>query len=232
MTGTIINVAAILLGSILGILFGGRLSSQLKSTVVSGMGLFLLGMGLQMFLKTENSLVVLGALVFGTLLGEWWRIEAGLKRFGEFLERKFSREEDDGSNRFIRGFMTASLLFAIGPIGILGSIQDGLSGDYNLLVVKSVIDGFVSIAFASTLGIGVAFSSLIIFVYQGAISLMAIQLDAIVTTAMMNELTATGGVLLIGIGISNLLEIKKIRIGNMLPALLIAPLFVWVLSLL
>lgn len=231
MTGTIINVAAILLGSILGILFGGRLSNQLKSTVVSGMGLFLLGMGLQMFLKTENSLIVLGALVFGTLLGEWWRIEDGLKKFGEFLESRFSREADDGSNRFIRGFMTASLLFAIGPIGILGSIQDGLSGDYNLLVVKSVIDGFVSIAFASTLGIGVAFSSLIIFVYQGAISLMAIQLDAIVTTAMMNELTATGGVLLIGIGISNLLEIKKIRIGNMLPALLIAPLIVWVLSL-
>lgn len=232
MTGTIINVAAILLGSILGILFGGRLSNQLKSTVVLGMGLFLLGMGLQMFLKTENSLVVLGALVFGTLLGEWWRIEDGLKKFGEFLESRFSREADDVSNRFIRGFMTASLLFAIGPIGILGSIQDGLSGDYNLLVVKSVIDGFVSIAFASTLGIGVAFSSLIIFVYQGAISLMAIQLDAIVTTSMMNELTATGGILLIGIGISNLLEIKKIRVGNMLPALLIAPLIVWVLSLL
>lgn len=231
MTGTIINVAAILLGSILGILFGGRLSNHLKSTVVSGMGLFILGMGLQMFLKTENSLVVLGALLFGTLLGEWWRIEDGLKRFGEFLESRFSREADDGSNRFIRGFMTASLLFAIGPIGILGSIQDGLSGDYNLLVVKSVIDGFVSIAFASTLGIGVAFSSLIIFVYQGAISLMAIQLDAIVTTSMMNELTATGGILLIGIGISNLLEIKKIRIGNMLPALMIAPLIVWVLSL-
>lgn len=232
MTGTIINVVAILLGSALGILFGGKLSRQLKSTVVSGMGLFLLGMGLQMFLKTENSLVVLGALVFGTLLGEWWRIEEGLKRFGEFLESKFSREADDGSNRFIRGFMTASLLFAIGPIGILGSIQDGLSGDYNLLVVKSVIDGFVSIAFASTLGIGVAFSSLIIFVYQGAISLMAIQLDAIVTTSMMNELTATGGVLLLGIGLSNLLEIKKIRIGNMLPALLIAPLIVWVVALL
>lgn len=195
------------------------------------MGLFLLGMGLQMFLKTENSLVVLGALLFGTLLGEWWRIEDRLKKFGEFLESRFSREADDGSNRFIRGFMTASLLFAIGPIGILGSIQDGLSGDYNLLVVKSVIDGFVSIAFASTLGIGVAFSSLIIFVYQGAISLMAIQLDAIVTTAMMNELTATGGILLIGIGISNLLEIKKVRIGNMLPALLVAPFIVWTLSL-
>lgn len=231
MTGTIINVVAILLGSVLGLLFGARLSDQLKSTIISGLGLFIIAMGLQMFLKTENSLIVLGALLFGTLLGEWWRIEDGLHRFGVFLESKFSREDDDGSNRFIRGFMTASLLFCIGPIGILGSIQDGLSGDYNLLVVKSVIDGFASIAFASTLGIGVAFSSLIIFVYQGGISLMATQVDAMVTTSMMNELTATGGILLIGIGVSNLLEMKKIRVGNMLPALLIAPLIVWMLGL-
>lgn len=232
MTGTIINVAVIIVGSILGLLFGARLSAQLKSTIISGMGLFLLAMGLQMFLKTENSLVVLGALLFGTLLGEWWRIEDGLHRFGEFLESRFSREEDDGSSRFVRGFLTASLLFCIGPVGILGSIQDGLTGDYNLLIVKSVIDGFASIAFASTLGIGVAFSSLIILVYQGGISLMAAQLDANVTTSMMNELTATGGILLIGIGISNLLEIKKIRVGNMLPALFIAPLIVWIVGLL
>lgn len=231
MTGTIINVIAIVLGSFLGLLFGARLSDHLKSTIISGMGLFLVAMGLQMFLKTENSLIVLGALLFGTLLGEWWKIEDGLHRLGVFLESKFSREEDDGSNRFVRGFLTASLLFCIGPIAILGSIQDGLTGDANLLVVKSVIDGFASIAFASTLGIGVAFSSLIIFVYQGGISLMAAQLNAIVTTSMMNELTATGGILLIGIGISNLLEIKKIRVGNMLPALLVAPLIVWVLGL-
>jgi len=119
----------------------------------------------------------------------------------------------------------------VGPIAILGSIQDGLNGDYNLLAVKSVLDGFASIAFASTMGIGVAFSSLILLVYQGAISLLATQLDAIVTTSMMNELTATGGILLIGVGISNLLEIKKIRAGNMLPGLFVAPLIVWVLSL-
>lgn len=231
MTGTIINVIAIIVGSILGLLFGARLSDQLKSTIISGLGLFLLAMGLQMFLKTENSLVVLGALLFGTLLGEWWRIEDGLHRLGEFLESRFSRQEGDGSSRFVRGFMTASLLFCIGPVAILGSIQNGLTGDYNLLVVKSVIDGFASIAFASTLGIGVAFSSLIIFFYQGGISLMAAQLNAVVTTSMMNELTATGGILLIGIGISNLLELKKIRVGNMLPALLIAPLIVWAWSL-
>ena len=230
MTGTIINVIAIVGGSILGLLFGARLSDKLKSTIISGMGLFLVAMGLQMFLKTENSLVVLGALLAGTLLGEWWRIEDRLRTLGEFLERRFSRAEEDGSDRFVRGFLTASLLFCIGPVAILGSIQDGLTGNSNLLVVKSVIDGFASMAFASTLGVGVAFSALVILVYQGGISLLAGQLNAIVSASMMNELTATGGVLLMGVGISGLLEIKKIRVGNMLPALFIAPLIVWVLG--
>jgi uncharacterized membrane protein YqgA involved in biofilm formation len=231
MTGTIINVAAIIVGSLIGIFFGARLSEKLKSTIIAGMGIFIVAMGIQMFLKTENSLIVLGALLIGTLLGEWLRIEDGLHRLGEFLEGKFSREEEDGSNRFLRGFMTASLLFCIGPVAILGSIQDGLTGNYNLLVVKSILDGFASIAFASTLGIGVAFSSLIILIYQGAISLLATRLDAVITTSMMNELTATGGILLVGVGLSSLLEIKKIRVGNMLPALLAAPLIVWVISL-
>jgi uncharacterized protein len=231
MTGTLLNIAAVLVGSIIGLIFGARIPAKLKETVIAGMGLFTAAMGLQMFLKTENALIVLGALLIGTLLGEWWRIEDGLHKLGEILEQRFSREEDDGSNKFVRGFLTASLLYCVGPMAILGSIQDGLTGDYNLLAVKSVLDGFASIAFASTLGIGVAFSSLILLVYQGGISLLAGQLNAIVNASMMNELTAAGGVLLMGVGISNLLEIKKIRVGNMLPALLIAPLIVWVLGL-
>jgi uncharacterized membrane protein YqgA involved in biofilm formation len=231
MIGTLLNIAAILIGSVIGLVFGARIPDKLKETIIAGMGLFLGAMGLQMFLKTENSLIVLGALLVGALLGEWWRIEDGLHRLGEFLERKFSGEEEDGSNRFVRGFMTASLLFCVGPVAILGSIQDGLTGNYNLLAVKSVLDGFASIAFASTLGIGVAFSTIIILLYQGGISLLAGQLDAIVTPSMMNELTATGGVILLGLAISNLLEIRKIRVGNMLPALAIGPLIVWVLSL-
>lgn len=232
MTGTLLNIATVIAGSVIGLLFGARIPAKLKETVIAGMGLFTAAMGVQMFLKTENPLIVLGALLIGTLLGEWWRIEDGLYRLGAFLEQRFSREEDDGSNKFVRGFLTASLLFCVGPMTILGSIQDGLTGDYNLLAVKSVLDGFASIAFASTLGIGVAFSSLIILVYQGGISLLAGQLNAIVNASMMNELTAAGGVLLMGVGISNLLEIKKIRVGNMLPALLVAPLIVWVLGLL
>jgi uncharacterized protein len=231
MIGTLLNIATVIVGSIIGLIFGARIPAKLKETVIAGMGLFTTAMGLQMFLKTENALIVLGAILIGTLLGEWMRIEDGLHKLGEILEQRFSREEDDGSNKFVRGFLTASLLFCVGPMTILGSIQDGLTGDYNLLAVKSVLDGFASIAFASTLGIGVAFSSLIILVYQGGISLLAGQLNAIVNTSMMNELTAAGGVLLMGVGISNLLEIKKIRVGNMLPALVIAPIIVWVLSL-
>jgi len=230
MTGTLLNIATVLIGGVIGLLFGARIPDKLKETVIAGMGLFTVAMGLQMFLDTENALIVLGALLIGTLLGEWWRIEDGLHQLGELLERKFSREENDGSNKFVRGFLTASLLFCVGPMTILGSIQDGLTGDYNLLAVKSVLDGFASMAFASTLGVGVLFSTIVILVYQGGLSLLAAQSDALVTPSMMNELTATGGVILLGLAISSLLEIKKIRVGNMLPALAIAPVIVWVIG--
>jgi len=231
MTGTFLNIVTVIIGGFIGLIFGARIPGKLKETVIAGMGLFTAAMGLQMFLKTENPLIVLGSLLIGTLLGEWWRIEDGLQNLGKYLEKKFSRSDDDGSNKFVRGFLTASLLFCVGPMTILGSIQDGLTGDYNLLAVKSVLDGFASLAFASTLGVGVMFSTIVIFVFQGGISLFAGQLNAIVTTPMLNELTATGGVILLGLAISSLLEIKKIRVGNMLPALAVAPLIVWVLSL-
>jgi uncharacterized membrane protein YqgA involved in biofilm formation len=133
-------------------------------------------------------------------------------------------------SRFIRGFLTASLVFCVGPITILGSIQDGLTGDYNLLAIKSVLDGFAALAFGSTLGIGVLFSTLVILVYQGGLSLLAAQAQALITQPMMAEMTAVGGVLLLGLAISSLLEIKPIRVGNFLPALLIAPLIVAILN--
>ena len=236
MTGTLINVATILIGGTLGLIFGARVPERLKATVISGMGLFTGAIGIQMFLKTENSLVVLGALLIGALLGEWWKIEDRLQSLGQILETRFAGGTADTngevtSNKFVRGFLTASLLFCVGPIAILGSIQDGLTGNYNLLAVKSVLDGFASLAFASSLGVGVLFSSLMILVYQGGISLLAAQLNAVVTQSMMNEMTATGGVILIGLALSSLLEIKKIRAGNFLPALVIAPLIVWILSL-
>ena len=236
MIGTLINVAAILIGGCFGLLFGGRLPERLKSSVIAGMGLFTAVTGFKMFMETQNSLIVLGSLVIGTLLGEWWKIEEGLQGLGEIFEKRFDRSTGESRTfapygDFVRGFMTASLLFCIGPIAILGSIQAGLNGDISLLVIKSVLDGFAAMAFASTLGVGVLFSAAMILVYQGAITLLAAQLNAIVSKPMMAELTATGGVLLLGIAISSLLEIKKIRVGNFLPALVLAPLIVWIVSL-
>lgn len=243
MTGTFLNIATVIIGGSIGLIFGARIPDKLKSTVIAGMGLFTAAIGLQMFLKTENPLIVLGSLLIGTLLGEWWRIEDGLQNLGLFLEKRFSRGSDEDSNTFVRGFLTASLLFCVGPMTILGSIYDGLNGDYNLLAVKSVLDGFAAMALASTLGGGVLFSIIVIFLFQGGISFLAMQLSAGMTAAMndlaqfalinsmINELTATGGIVLIGLAISSLLEIKKIRVGNMLPALAVAPLIVWVLSL-
>ena len=126
MTGTLLNIATVLIGGVIGLLFGARIPDQLKSTVISGMGLFTAAMGLQMFLNTENPLIVLGALLIGTLLGEWWQIEEGLQNLGKFLEQRFSKEGEDGSNRFVRGFLTASLLFCVGPMTILGSFSRAL----------------------------------------------------------------------------------------------------------
>ena len=132
MTGTLLNVATVLIGGTLGLIFGARVPERLKATIVTGMGLFVMAIGIQMFLKTENSLIVLGSLLIGALLGEWWRIEDGLQALGQILEKQFSKNNGDGedtSSKFVRGFLTASLLFCVGPLAILGSIQDGLTGN-------------------------------------------------------------------------------------------------------
>ncbi len=229
MVGTLINVAAILVGGGLGLLFGSKLSKRLKSTIIAGLGLFTLVYGISLFLKTGNSLVVLGSLLLGVLMGEWVHIEEGLGRLGAWLEKKFNSKSD--RSNFINGFITTSLLFCIGPMAILGSIQDGLTGNFETLAIKSVLDGFAAFAFASSLGTGVLFSSLVVLIYQGAISLLARQAQTIATDAMMNELSAVGGVILVGIAVSSLLEIKKIRTGSFLPALIIAPIIVWIISL-
>jgi uncharacterized membrane protein YqgA involved in biofilm formation len=231
MTGTLINVTAIVVGGLLGIFLGRRLSDHLKNTVIAGMGLFTTAVGLEMFLKTENPLIVLGAIILGALLGEWWKIEEKIQSLGIWLEKSVTGESVGGSSYFVRGFLSASILFCTGPMAVLGSISDGLRGDFLTLSIKSVLDGVISLAFASTLGMGVTFSALPVLAYQGGISSVAAQLNSIITDTMMNELTATGGILLMGIGISSILEIKKIRVGNFLPAIVIAPLLVYLLSL-
>lgn len=232
MTGTIINVVTILAGSLVGVLVGGRLSTRLRETIVSGLGLFTFGYGLMSFLETQNALVPLGGLLIGAMLGEWWRVEEGLEKLGIRLRNIVLKgnKNNPAHNNFVEGFVTASLVFVIGPIAILGSIQDGLTGNYEMLTIKAILDGFASIAFASTLGIGVAFSALSILIYQGGISLLSKFFSNFFSTGMMTEMTAVGGLILMAIALSSLLTIKKIRTGSFLPALLITPLIVYLIE--
>lgn len=232
MIGTLLNVATIVVGSFLGIIIGTRLSSNLRDTVVFGLGLFTLGYGLMTFLATTNPLVPLGGLLIGALLGEWWKLEKHLDNIGWFLKRSLLHGESSEvtQSRFVEGFVTASLVFLIGPMAILGSIQDGLTGNYELLAIKAILDGFASIAFASSMGIGVIFSALTILIYQGSISLLAGLFSQYFSTGMMSEMTAVGGLILMAIALSSLLSVKKIRTASFLPGLLVTPLIMLILE--
>ena len=233
MTGTIINTAAILLGGLLGLRFGKLLTQKTRETIVIGLGLFTLGISIKMFLETNNPLIVLGGLLLGGLLGEFLKIENAIDQLGHNLEQRFNgNSSGSSSTSFVKGFMVCSILFCTGPMAILGAIQDGLVGDYQLLAIKSIMDGFAAFAMASTLGFGVLFSAPIVLLYQGGFSLLASQLQAIMTPEMISEMTATGGLLLVGIALSSLLEIKSIRVGNFLPSLILSPLIVYLSSIL
>lgn len=232
MTGTIINVLTVIVGGTLGTLLGNRLPEKMRGTVMSGLGLMVAVIGMQMALSSRNVLIVLGSILVGGILGEALKIQDGLDALGRKLEARFVRGGESG--KFTRGFVTASLIFCIGPMTILGSIQDGLIGDYNLLVIKSTLDAFAGLAFASTLGIGVAFAALTVFIVQGGISLAAMVLGSALGTVTRDtpwviEMTATGGVLIMGISLI-LLDLKQVRVGNLLPAVFIAPVIVVALA--
>ena len=226
LTGTIFNVITIIAGGFIGLLLGNRLPEKIRFTVMNGLGLFTMAYGIKLFMQTGNAMVVLASLLIGILLGEWWKLEDGLTHLGGWFERKFNKNKGAESKRFIQGFLTSSLLFCIGPMAILGALQDGLTGDFNTLAIKAVIDGFSAIAFASSLGIGVLFSSIIVLIYQGSISLFANQMQFLMTDVMLNEISALGGVMLIGLAFSSLMEIRKIRVANFLPGFLIVPFMV------
>ena len=238
MTGTLLNAVAVLIGTTIGTLLGNRLPDRLREIAMQALGLVTLLIGTQMALQAQNLLIVLASMVLGGVLGELLRIEDGLDAMGRGLEQRFGGAEgtqvggrDSPPARFVRGFVTSSLVFCVGPVTILGSVQDGLFGDYRLLAVKSLLDGVTSIAFGSTLGRGVYFSVLVILVYQGGLSLSARVLGASIPDPSHNpavlEMTAVGGLLILGIGL-RLLDIRPIRVGNLLPAIGLAPLFtVW-----
>ncbi len=235
MTGTLINAAAIIIGCVLGIVFGRSFSEKLRDTIMSALGIFVIGTGVDLFLKSADSILPLAGIVIGICIGEALNIEEGMERLGGWFQTKFSQFSGDKSSesrkRFIEGFLTASLLYCIGPMAILGSIQNGLGDGIQLLVIKSILDGVTAIAFAGTMGIGVAFSAIPVFVYQGAITLLAVQADTLLSDAMVTEMSAAGGIMLVAIGVSSLLGLKKIRVSSMLPALLITPLIVWITGL-
>ena len=225
--GTIINAILIILGSGFGLFVGAKLNEKIKSTIIAGIGLFTIALGVKMFLDAGNVIVVLLGLIIGGLIGEWLKIEEFIEKIGSRIESKVTKG-DSKDNNFIKGFMTSSILFISGPMAILGGIQDGLSGIFDILLIKSIMDGFTSLALASSLGIGVMFSSIIVFIYQGAITLLATQVSAIISEPMMADLSGVGGVLLMGLAISSLLEIKKIRTGNFIPSLFITPIITFI----
>ena len=222
MTGTLLNVATVLVGGLLGTALGARLPERVRETVMHGLGLVTLTIGVHLTLQTKNILIVMGSILVGAALGEWWKLEERLQAVGAWLEARAQGSSPRHQATFIQGYVTASLVFCVGPMTVLGSIQDGLTGDYRLLAIKSLLDGFAALAFASSLGLGVVFAVLTILVYQGALTLLAAQVQHVLTAPMIAEMTATGGVLILGISLL-LLELKRIRLANFLPAILIAP---------
>ncbi len=222
MTGTIINTITVFVGGILGTFLGTRLPDRMRQTVIHGLGMITLVVGIDMALGSENILLVLGSVLIGGMLGEWWKINDHLERLGKWLEEKASRYPILTRGDFTRGFITASLVFCVGPMTIVGSLQEGLTGDATLLILKSVLDGFAALAFAASMGMGVTFAALTVFLLQGSLTLGAGMMQGVLSDAMVAEMTATGGVLLLGIGLM-ILEIKQIRVANLLPALAIAP---------
>ena len=219
--GTAINVVAVLVGGGIGTLAGARLSQPMRRTAMQAIGVVTLLIGVSNFLEYDNPLVPLVSVVVGLVVGELLGIEDALKRFGDYLQKRFSRGESPVS----RAFVTTSLLFCVGPLTVIGSLEDGLKGDYSLLALKSALDFIASLTFASVLGWGVLLSAGTVLVVQGSLTVGANFLDAFVTEPMISATTATGGILIVGLGLG-LLDLKEIRVANMLPALAFAPLLV------
>jgi uncharacterized membrane protein YqgA involved in biofilm formation len=244
--GTWVNALAIIAGSLLG-LFLPRMPEGIKTTVMQGIGLSLVILGVSMALKSSDFLILVASLVIGGVAGELLKVEAWLHKLGLWLEkgvnglgrlRPFRATWEKSEGKVAAGFVTTTLIYCVGAMAILGAMDSGLRGDHQVLYMKSMLDGFSSIIFASTLGVGVMFSSIPILLYQGAIALSATAIagtiDQEMLSGMIVQVTAVGGALIIGIGI-NILELKRISIANLLPSVFIAamsvPLLAWINSL-
>ncbi|MFH1152455.1 MAG: DUF554 domain-containing protein [Pseudomonadota bacterium] len=213
MLGTIVNAAAIVAGSIAGLLFRGGIPDKYNKTIMHAISLAVLVIGIKGALKSDELLIVIFSLALGSLLGELLRIEDHLGFLGKFLEKRFAK--NDGG--FYQGFITATLLFCVGSMAIVGSLESGLTGNHQTLFAKSALDGITSIILASTFGVGVAFSSFPLFLYQGGITLAAVLVKPFLTPDVVTQMSSVGGVLIMAIGI-NLMGAARIRIGSMIPA--------------
>lgn len=227
--GTIVNGLAIIIGSLIGIKLR-KIPEKVKVTVMQAIALAVIIIGVGMGLKSENFLIVIGSLAIGAVLGEKWDLEDKLNRLGKWLEAKTGAKED-GS--FAKGFVTATLIYVVGAMAIVGALDSGLRNDHAVLYTKSMLDGFSAILFTSTLGIGVLFSAFPVMIYQGTIAILATQITNYVPQVIMDafivEMTATGGVMILAIGL-NILGVTKIRVANLLPAILVVAVIVTVLS--
>jgi uncharacterized membrane protein YqgA involved in biofilm formation len=221
--GTLINTATVLIGGMVGIAMGDKIPDRVRVIVVQVIGMVTIGLGLSDLLKTHNMVFPLLGMVFGGVIGELLRIEDRLEGIGEVIRKRFAKRQDPG--RFISGFVTATLLFCIGPLTILGAIQDASGETPQLYIIKGTLDGFMSVIFGAIHGVGVLFSAVSVSVVQGTLTLFGTQLDSLLNDRMRIELFATGGLAVMAIGL-NLLDIKKIRLGSLLPGLIVTPVLV------
>lgn len=221
--GTLINTATVLIGGMVGIAMGDKIPDRIRIIVVQVIGMVTIGLGLNDLLKTHNMVFPLLGMVFGAVIGELLRIEDRLEGIGEVIRKRFAKRQDPGP--FISGFVTATLLFCIGPLTILGAIQDASGATPQLYIIKGTLDGFMSVIFGAIHGVGVLFSAVSVFVVQGTLTLFGTQLDSLLNDRMRIELFATGGIAVMAIGL-NLLDIKKIRLGSLLPGLIVTPILV------
>jgi len=221
--GTLVNTATVLVGGLLGLRFGKRVPERMRESVVRVIGLATVALGLRDVLRTENLIFPLLGMVAGVIIGEALRIEERISGIGSRLQRRFASGADGSA--FVRGFLTASLLYVVGPLTVLGAIEDGSGATPNLYLIKASLDGFMSVVFASIYGVGVLFSAASVFVVQGGLTLLGSQIDSLLVGRVETELYAAGGLAVMAIGL-NLLEIAKIRVGSMLPGLAVTPLMV------
>ena len=225
--GTIINTATVLAGGGFGLLIGNRIPDRIRVIIVQVIGLVTISIGLRDVMNTHNMVFPLVGMVLGAIIGELLRIEDRLEDLGELLRRKFTKPESE--SKFVTGFVTATLLFCVGPLTILGAIEDASGKTPQLYIIKGTLDGFMMIIFSALYGVGAIFSAASVFVIQGSLTLFGTSLDALLTDRMRLELFAAGGLAVLAIGL-NLLEIKRIRLGSLLPGLVITPLLVWLFA--